>query len=226
MKNKIIGILGVLFILFSIGAFFAYSNSIKNNSELFGKSVIVLSKDIKAGETLTSDNMTLKKIRIDDIQTGYLTESDINSLKDKVAAIDLYKNEQLNMDRLTTKDAFDPVSSQYVSLDITAINALSGDIQVNDIVSLWSKPENGTPSKELDNVRIIAIRDAQNQEVNKSSQTSSNNVPTSIIVKLDNDNDVKTAKAIKTLFVTKNLNQLQEKLDSETNTTSTSTISK
>ena len=213
MKNKIIGILGLLCILASILGFFAYSNTIKNDSELFGKTVLVLTQDVEAGQPLDSTNMTLKRVKINDLQSSYLEETDLNKIKGQVAAIKLFKNEQVSLYRLTKASSFQPETSQLVALDITTVNSLAGNIKEGDIVTLWDyKTEGNLATKKLGNVKIIAIKDAQNQNV-KDVQGA---VPVAIIVQLDNEEQIKIAKSITNLFVSKNENQLKASYDSVT----------
>lgn len=211
MKNKFIGILGIFFIIFSIAAYFAYSNTIKNNSEVFGKSILVLSKDVKAGEPLNESNLIAKKVKLTDLSSKFLTENDLSKLNGKVAAIDLFKNEQLTLERVTSSLNFKPVTSQMVSLEITSVNALSGNIQEGDIVNLWDNAniDSVQPIKKLSNVRVVAIKDAQNQNIKDVPGA----IPTSIIVRLDNDEQIAIAKKLARVFVTKSENQVGTKLE-------------
>lgn len=206
MKNKIIGIIGILCILFGLGTFISYTN-IKNNSELFGKEVIVLKNDIKEGKEITSSDIEYKKVKVNDLTTGYLTSEDINSLENKVANIDLHQNEQLTLDRLVDYDDYYPIGSEDVALDITAIGALAGNVKAGDTVNLWDRktdsPDNKGSILVLENVKVIAVRDAQNRDVENVEEE--NTTPASIIVRLNGQKQVKQAKDIANLFVSKEI---------------------
>lgn len=207
MKNKIIGIIGLLFVVFSIGSYFAYSKTIKNNSDFLGKPILVLSKDLEAGEAITKDNIVLKKTKINDLTKNYLTEDDLDKVNGKVAAINLYRNEQLTLERLTDKKAFEPETSQDIALEITSVGALSGEIRVGDFVDLWDNTGNH-PVKKMSNVKLVGIKDTQNQEVEKVQGA----IPSSIVIRLDSDEQVSVAKSISSLFVSKGLNQINTQL--------------
>lgn len=207
IKSKIIGVVGVVIIASSLGGLFLYRNEIANNSELFEKKVIVVKHDIKKGDKITNDNIQLTDVKKKDLSTGYLTEKDMSKLNNKVAAIDLYKNEQIKTDRLVDYETYYPEESQEISLSVDTISALSAEIQPGDYVSLWDKGEGNTPVKVLSNVEVVAIKDSQNIDVT----TDNGGVPYSVIVRLDNDKQVAVAKDIKDLFITKNPNQITPK---------------
>lgn len=205
MKNKIIGVLGVLCILFAVITLSAYSTTIKNDSELFGKEIIVLSKDAIEGATLDNSNLILKKVKLKDLPTSYLTEDDISKIKNKVAKIDLYKNEGLSLDRTIDYDDYYPIGSEDIALDVTAIGALSGEIKEGDKVNLWGREEDTSTSElkatlKLEDVKIIAIRDSQNRNI---KDIEGGAVPSSVVVRLENKDEIKEARDIKNLFITK-----------------------
>lgn len=210
MKNKIIGLLGVIFILLSIGAWFAYSNTIKNNSELFGKEILVLKSDVKNGEKLTKDNVTVKKVKQVDIITNALTEKHFSEIENKVAAINLYRNEQLTLERIVDESSYKPETTRIVSLAIDGIGALSGTIKSGDLVDVWDEKD-VTKKAELvlKDIEIIAIKDAQNQDADKIQGA----IPTSIVLRVDNDENTEKIKSIQKAFVTKSTNQIKGKLD-------------
>lgn len=204
IKGKIVGGIGITILALSLGSLYLYKDEIKNNSEIFEKKIVVVKKDIEKGEEITNDNITLVKVKQKNLITGYLTEDDLDELNNKVAAIDLYANEQIKLDRLLDYDEYYPETSQYVSLGVDAISCLSGDVKAGDYVSLWERQTtDGVAEKKIENVQVVAIKDSQNNNIEDVEGA----VPYSILVRVNNDEQVSIAKGIHSLFITKDSNQ-------------------
>lgn len=206
MKNKIVGLLGVLCIIFAISAWFAYSNTIKNNSEMFGKKVLTLSRDVKSGEEITKDIIVSKRVKLNDLSSEYLTEDNLNNILGKVAAIDLHKNEQLSLSRLASSESYYPLDSRLVALDITPSGCLAGNIDEKDFVDVWSSNTATLPVKEISQIQIVAIKDSQNQDVKNVDGA----IPACIILKARNDDEIAILKNITTPFICKS--EIQDKI--------------
>lgn len=221
MKNKILGLLGILFIAFSIGTYFAYSNTIKNNSELFGKTVLVLSKDVRAGELITKNNVELRRIKISDLSSTYLVEDDLKDIVGKVAAINLSKNELLNKDRLTERDAFFPRTTRDIAVATNAISSLAGNIKKGDYVDVWGKSgEKDQVSKKLSNVKVVALKDSQNNDIEGIKGA----VPSAVILRVTSDNQIPLIANLSNLFLTKDINQLGAQLETSKNNSSSTVV--
>lgn len=206
MKNKIVGLLGILCIIFAISAWFAYSNTIKNNSEMFGKNILTLSRDVKSGEEITKDILVSKRVKLNDLSSEYLTEDDLNSVLGKVAAIDLHKNEQLSLSRLTSSESYYPLDSKLVALEITPAGCLAGNVNEKDFVDVWSSDTTSLPEKKISQIQIVAIKDSQNQDTKDVEGA----VPSCIILKARNDDEIATLKGITTPFISKS--EVQDKI--------------
>lgn len=202
MGKKIMTIIGILLIVLSASGLYIYNKEIINNSEFFGEKIVVLNKDIKAGDEITKNDIDYRKEKKNDLISKYLTEKDVNKILGNVAAIDLYKNEGITKDRIIKYDDYYPEDAQEIALNISSIGAISGNLKVGDVASLWDKTDNGAILM-LENVRILAIRDSQNQNVDEID----GDTPAAIVVKL-NKEQIEIAKNIKDLFVTKPTNQV------------------
>ncbi|MEG0296807.1 MAG: SAF domain-containing protein [Clostridium sp.] len=213
MKNKTIGILGLLLIAFSVATWFTFNSSIKKNSQIFGEEVLVLSKDIPAGELFTNDNVVVKKIKQNDLISNYIKKSEIGELKNRVAAIPMSKNEQINKSRITTPSKFTPETAKYLSLAIDPLNSVSGEIHTGDFIDIWDKGDAKTePVQILVNVEVIGLRDSANQ----NTEGILGAIPTQLIIKVADDTQVAKAKGIRSLVTCKSPNQVKTKLDAGT----------
>lgn len=213
MKNKILAVLGGFLIIASIVAWYAYTVTIRENSELLGTEILVLAENIPEGEAFTEDNVVSKKIKRSDIMDGALTLDDIVKLEGKVAAINLYKNEQITKERLTTKEFVVSESVQVVAIPIdSAVKVFPGDLFVGEFVDVWSTTsgENGLPGRLLENVRIVGLRDANNYDISGNHSA----VPASVIVQANFTSEIVALRGIDSshLFISKNPNQTGIKL--------------
>lgn len=202
MGKKIMTIVGILLIILSASGLYIYNKEIINNSEFFGEKIVVLNKNIKAGQEITKNDIDYRKEKKNELISKYLTEKDVNKILGNVAAIDLYKNEGITKDRIIEYNDYYPEDAQEIALNISSIGAISGNLKVGDVASLWDKTDNGAILM-LENVRILAIRDSQNQNVDEVD----GDTPAAIVVKL-NKEQIEIAKNIKDLFVTKPTNQV------------------
>lgn len=210
MKNKIIGIIGCLIILLSIFAFVVYNNEFKNNSQIFGEEVIVAKDTISEGDTINEDNTVVKKVTQNQIVSDAITKEDFNKINGKVAAIKINKNEQILDSRLLEKDEYYPETSKIVALKVGLQGALSGSLAPGDRVEIWENDTiNKTSEMKASNIKILAIRDTQNQDVSKSSS-----IPASVVIQVENNEELEAIKLIPPdyLFLTKDTNQLKDKV--------------
>lgn len=212
MKNKIIGIIGLVIILLSIFTFSIYSNEFKNNSKSFGEKVVVAKGNISGGEVLSDSNTEIRTITKGNLIKNGITEEEYESIKGKVAAIDISINEQISKDRILEKDNYYPETLKIIAIKINTEGALSGNLVVGDEVEIW---ENDTVNKiserKATNIKILGIKDSQNQDVTKQTGT----IPTSVIIQVKDETELEQIKQIPTdyLFIAKSTNQLKEKLE-------------
>lgn len=211
MKNKILAVLGVFLIIAAVGAWYAYTLTLKENSELLGRDVLILSKEVKEGDPLTTANVTTKKVKQNDLVPGAISAAEAYKLNGKVAAIDLNVNEQITEARLTKPEYMATSSVRLVSLPISRpISVLPGNISANDYIDIWSKA-GGQPILVLKNVRVVSLRDANNYDISANA----NAVPAALIVQSNYLSEVVHLRSIteSDMFITKSPNQTGVRLE-------------
>lgn len=214
MKNKILAVLGVLLIIASLGAWYAYTLTIKENSELLGKDIIVLAQNVKEGDPLTTANVKVKRIKQDDIVPGAISAAEGYKLNGKVAAIDLYTNEQITEDRTTIPEFMSTNTVRLVSLPISRpISVLPGDVKANDYIDIWDRA-GGEPVQVLKNIRIVSLRDANNYDISSNP----NAVPAALIMQANYLSEIIQLRKINEseMFITKSPNQTGIRLEQNT----------
>lgn len=218
MKNKIIGTIGMLIILFSVVGYFAFDNTIRKSSEVFGKEVVVFSKPILAGQVIAREDLSTKKIKKEQLVPYVVT--DINLVIGKVALINMYPNEQVVSDRLVTQDKYYSNETKIVSFPTTLIDTVAGQVKKGDYVDIWLKaiPEYPAqnykePQKIFSNVRIEGLKNEEGIDLEKAQS----GVPTICLVRLT-DEQIKVLKTFVpgnnvTNFMTLYSNQMEKAME-------------
>lgn len=218
LANKIIKIIGIAIIAFALMSFFLIDNTVVQSSELFGKQIVVVNKNIKAGQVITAQDITSIKIKRDSIVHGTIEWNDAAKVVGKVAIVDINQNEQLVMDRLCSADKYYDNNTHFIPFTTNYVDSVAGLIKVGDLVDIWVKPNPAypvggfqKPKKLFEHVRLEQIKTESNIDV----QQVQNGVPFVCIVRLT-DEQITTLKTYipdqgsQTTFLTLYPNQAAE----------------
>lgn len=211
MKNKVLAAIGVLLILASVAAWYIFTITIRENSELLGKEVLIIMKDVKEGEPLTTANVTVKRVKQEDVVPYAISAAEGYKLNGKVAAIDMYQNEQITESRLTIPEYMATSSVRLVSLPISRpISVLPGNVNANDYIDIWNRA-GGEPVLVMKNARIVSLRDANNADIS----TNPTAVPAALIVQANYLSEIVLLRNINEadMFITKSPNQTGIRLE-------------
>lgn len=211
MKNKILAAIGVMMIFASLGAWYMYSLTIRENSELLGQDILVVAQDIKEGDPITSQNIKIKRIKQDDIVPNAISAAKGHLLNGKVAAINLYTNEQITEDRLTLPEYMMTEEMRLLSITIAnPVKTLPGKVNANEYVDIWTSG-GGKPELIMSNLRVLSLLDANGMDISGNPAA----VPAALIVQANYYEDIVTLKEIgeADMFITKSPNQTGVKLE-------------
>lgn len=117
-RNRGVLLLAAVFGVLSALLMFAFLNSRGGdegveeilNSGVGAETVIVLTKNVNVGDTITSDVLGTKTVPAAGLVDGYFTEKDLLSLEGKVATAPMYVGEQVLAAKVTTYDGQDTVA--------------------------------------------------------------------------------------------------------------------
>lgn len=196
MRNKIIGALGVLIIVFAVIGYFAFDNTVRQSSEMFGQEMAVFNKPIKAGQIISQADLTVKKIKREQLVPGALEASKMESLIGQVALIDMYPNEQIIPNRFVAKDKYYSNNTRLIAFPTTLIDTVAATVRPGNYVDIWVKPNPAYPAqnykepvKLFENVRIEGLKNEAGIDVDKVE----NGVPAIVIVRMT-DEQIKLLK--------------------------------
>lgn len=134
----------ILFALF----YFLIINKDKINEKEKGKEVIAytLNRDVKSGETVTSDMLTQMKVYTSMLPSNYIDSSVLSSMQAQseeaniIAKVDMYKNTILTRDLVTSSDSVITNDTRYVEYNMLT---LSTTMSVGDYIDIRLTLPNG-----------------------------------------------------------------------------------
>lgn len=220
MRNKIIGLIGILAIIFSIIGYFTFDSTIKQSSELLGYNMAVFSHPIKSGHIITENDITSAKIKQKDCVYGAVKYTDKQSVIGEVALIDFAANEQILPSRIVDQNLYYEKGTEFVSFTTTFNDSVAATVKAGDLVDIWLKPTPAYPTvgykipeRLFKKIRIEKIKTEGNQDLNQVQ----NGIPFIMVVSLT-DEQIKVLKTYvpdtnsNTTFLTLYSNQAEENL--------------
>lgn len=166
MRNKILTVLGLLIMAGAIGSYFFFDTAIRQNSEVFGATVLVAKRDIAEGTVIRSvdqaaDLFTVKRVPQVDLVPGavvventqelsffqrarsWFTVTDAVSTEGLKALVNrrviehIRQNEQVVGSQLSTDLTEFEADERLFAVAVTYLDAVGGEVRRGDWVDLW-----------------------------------------------------------------------------------------
>lgn len=204
IKPTIITILGVIIIVLSIGCYFLFDRTLKENSIAMGSTVLIAKQDIKGGCVIKSQQDVMKYFAVKKIQQSNLVKGvvsvpskkvnggmigaaqyglEVNTIKkliNKKIIKDIPCNQQILISDLSNQTIEFKNDERLFAIPVDFLTSVAGEASVGDHVDIWiNKSSNQlqakTSKKIMGPVQIVKIKDGNNINISKSRNKITNN---------------------------------------------------
>lgn len=172
MLNKVLGVLGVLVVVLTVVGYFAFDSQLRENSNLLGKDMAVLTGPLVPGSVIKEENITAKRVKREQIVPNAIEYKDKDLIIGKVTLFDMYANEQLVATRLVDGSKYYPKDAKLITFTTNLVDSVGANVKEGDIVDMWLRarpefPNRKEPQKIFSHVRIEQLKTQNNNQVSK-----------------------------------------------------------
>lgn len=130
-----------------------------------------------------------------------IADSDLKALINKRVTTTIYKNQQIIKDYLSDDPTEFAPDERLYAVSISYVESVGAEVHKGDYVDLWVRHPGGDAQKVIGPLKVIKLKDANNEEILGNSKA----IPKLVIFKL-NDNQIATVSTLltnNTAFVVK-----------------------
>ena len=167
LRLDVRALVGVLLMLVAIGGSIAVWTSEQDT-----RGILVVARDLPAGATLTADDLTISRARLDDtVYQAALPAAALNSVLGRQLAEPAHANQVLARAQISGKPTLAP-DQLVVAIPVTPANSAGGRIRAGDAVQVLSTSTRGDLSTRVLIPRAI-VYDAGSEDEPTTSSASS-----------------------------------------------------
>jgi Flp pilus assembly protein CpaB len=166
LRLDVRALVGVLLMLVAIGGSIAVWTSEQDT-----RGVLVVARDLPAGTTLTADDLTVSRARLDDaVYQAAVPAASLNRVVGQQLAGPAHANQVLAQAQLSSRPSVGP-NQLVIAIPVTPANSAGGRIRAGDAVQVLSTNTRGDLSTRVLIPRAI-VYDAGSEDETTSSSSS------------------------------------------------------
>lgn len=164
-------IVGIMLIVVSLTSFIFWET--KGRDMVYREELVVASQEIRAGDVLSNENITVRSIDSKDVISGAAADEDYEKLIGRTAEQYIPQGAQLNTEFLSEEGAIElGIEESIFAIESDLIDMVSSSLRRGDRVRVY-----GNSGKEfLGEYRVAFVKDSSDREV-KNLETLNNNKP-------------------------------------------------